>query len=49
METVTLEVAGGVAWVTLDRPEVMNAFDARMQEELSQTWRPRLGAHAVLL
>ena len=39
METVTLEVTGGVAWVTLDRPEVMNAFDARMQEELSQLWR----------
>ena len=39
METVTLEVAGGVAWVTLDRPEVMNAFDARMQDELSDTWR----------
>jgi len=39
METVALEVADGVAWVTLDRPEVMNAFDARMQDELSQTWR----------
>lgn len=39
METVTLEVGGGVAWVTLDRPEVMNAFDARMQDELSQLWR----------
>ena len=39
METVALEVADGVAWVTLDRPEVMNAFDARMQDELSETWR----------
>ncbi|HET7312151.1 MAG TPA: enoyl-CoA hydratase-related protein [Mycobacteriales bacterium] len=39
METVTLEVGGGVAWVTLDRPEVMNAFDARMQDELSGLWR----------
>jgi len=39
MDTVTLEVAGGVAWLTLDRPEVMNAFDARMQDELAQTWR----------
>jgi enoyl-CoA hydratase/carnithine racemase len=43
METVTLEVAGGVAWVTLDRPEVMNAFDARMQDELSQLWRSLRG------
>ncbi|HET6817354.1 MAG TPA: enoyl-CoA hydratase-related protein [Mycobacteriales bacterium] len=43
METVTLEVAGGVAWLTLDRPEVMNAFDARMQDELSQVWRSLRG------
>jgi len=43
METVTLEVAGGVAWVTLDRPEVMNAFDARMQDELSELWRSLRG------
>jgi enoyl-CoA hydratase/carnithine racemase len=43
METVTVEVAGGVAWVTLDRPEVMNAFDARMQDELSQLWRSLRG------
>jgi enoyl-CoA hydratase/carnithine racemase len=40
---VTVEVAGGVAWVTLDRPEVMNAFDARMQDELSQLWRSLRG------
>ena len=39
METVTSEVAGGVEWVKLERPEVMNAFDARMQDELSQLWR----------
>jgi enoyl-CoA hydratase/carnithine racemase len=32
METVTSEVTGCVAWLTLDRPEVMNAFDARLQE-----------------
>jgi enoyl-CoA hydratase/carnithine racemase len=39
VETVTYEVGDGVGWVTLNRPEVMNAFDARMQDELSQLWR----------
>ncbi|MCZ7526338.1 MAG: enoyl-CoA hydratase/isomerase family protein [Acidimicrobiia bacterium] len=29
----------GVAWVTLHRPEVHNAFDARMQTELRDCWR----------
>ncbi|WP_042431581.1 enoyl-CoA hydratase/isomerase family protein [Streptacidiphilus anmyonensis] len=29
----------GVAWVTLDRPEVHNAFDARMLRELRTLWR----------
>jgi enoyl-CoA hydratase/carnithine racemase len=38
-ETVSYDVADGVAWVTLDRPEVMNAFDTRMQGELSAIWR----------
>lgn len=47
METVTLEVAGGVAWVTLDRPEVMNAFDSRMQDELSSLWRSLRSEDAV--
>lgn len=30
---------GGVAWVTLHRPEVLNAFDATMQRELRTVWR----------
>jgi enoyl-CoA hydratase/carnithine racemase len=47
METVTMKVADGVAWVTLDRPEVMNAFDARMQDELSQVWRSLRGDDEV--
>ena len=33
-ETLLYEERGGVAWVTLDRPEVHNAFDSRMQREL---------------
>lgn len=38
-ETVRYEITDGVGWVTLNRPEVMNAFDGRMLEELSAIWR----------
>jgi enoyl-CoA hydratase/carnithine racemase len=38
-ETITVEVTDGIARVTLNRPEVMNAFDARMQAELAAAWR----------
>ncbi len=38
-ETISYAAADGVAWVTLNRPEVMNAFDTRMQRELSGVWR----------
>lgn len=33
------QAADGVARVTLDRPEVHNAFDPEMQQELSTLWR----------
>ncbi|RAG81617.1 enoyl-CoA hydratase/isomerase family protein [Streptacidiphilus pinicola] len=39
-ETLDYEAGeDGVAWVTLDRPEVHNAFDARMMRELRTLWR----------
>ena len=38
-ETVTYDVRNGVGWVTLNCPDVMNAFDARMLDELSSIWR----------
>jgi enoyl-CoA hydratase/carnithine racemase len=38
-ETVLLETRDGVAWLTLNRPEVHNAFDSRMLRELSGIWR----------
>ena len=38
-ETVGYEVRDGVAWVTLNRPDVMNAFNATMQQELRTIWR----------
>ena len=39
LTTLHLEVADGVATVTLDRPEVHNAFDPTMTEELARVWR----------
>jgi len=39
LETLRYEVSEGVAWVTLDRPEVHNAFNRAMQAELQSVWR----------
>jgi len=38
-ETLGYREDDGVAWVTLDRPEVYNAFNAVMQRELRTLWR----------
>jgi len=38
-ETITYAVDDGVAWVTLNRPDVYNAFDTTMQRELRTVWR----------
>jgi len=37
-ETVLYEERNGVAWVTLNRPEVNNAFDPVMRGELKTIW-----------
>jgi enoyl-CoA hydratase/carnithine racemase len=39
LTTLVLEVADGVATVTLDRPQVHNAFDQAMTSELAQVWK----------
>src|SRR5215212_591509 len=39
LTTLALEVADGVATVTLDRPQVHNAFDQAMTSELAQVWK----------
>jgi enoyl-CoA hydratase/carnithine racemase len=39
LTTVGLDVDDGVATVTLDRPEVLNAFDPTMVEELAAVWQ----------
>lgn len=39
METINFEASDGVGVVTLNRPDVYNAFDSTMQQELSELWR----------
>ena len=39
MDTLLCERADGIAWVTLNRPQVLNAFDWTMQQELRTLWR----------
>ena len=51
-ETIRYEESAGVAWVTLQRPEVHNAFNERMQQELAALWhalRTRDEARCVVL
>jgi enoyl-CoA hydratase/carnithine racemase len=38
-ETILYEEQDGVAIVTLHRPEVLNAFNQKMQDELRELWR----------
>jgi enoyl-CoA hydratase/carnithine racemase len=38
-ETLRYEEREGVAWITLDRPDVLNAVNTTMQRELRQVWR----------
>jgi len=38
-ETLLYEEVDGVAWVTLNRPDVYNAFNIQMQHELRDVWR----------
>src|SRR5437899_6521447 len=39
LETIIYEERNNVAWITLNRPEVLNAFNRQMQVELRETWR----------
>ena len=38
-ETIDFQTVNGVAWVRLNRPEKLNAFNTAMQRELAQIWR----------
>ncbi|WP_308203292.1 enoyl-CoA hydratase/isomerase family protein [Frankia gtarii] len=51
-KTLGYEERDQVAWVTLNRPEVYNAFDATMMREIHACWRSLRGnddVHAVVL
>ena len=51
-ETIQYEEKNAVAWVTLNRPQVHNAFNAQMQRELFDLWRGLRrndDVHAVVL
>jgi enoyl-CoA hydratase/carnithine racemase len=37
-ETITVRIDDGVAWVALNRPQVRNAINQRMQDELADVW-----------
>ncbi len=39
LETITYDERGAVAWITLNRPEVHNAFDSTMCREIHEVWR----------
>jgi enoyl-CoA hydratase/carnithine racemase len=38
-DTILYEERNGVAWVTLNRPEVLHAFNVQMEHELSAAWQ----------
>jgi len=38
-ETIDERIEDGVAWITLNRPEVHNSFNRAMQRELRAVWR----------
>ncbi len=38
-ETILVDITDGVAWVSLNRPQVRNAINAKMQEELAALWK----------
>jgi len=38
LETLLYDESDGVAWVTLNRPDALNAFDPVMQRELRELW-----------
>src|SRR5258708_27557643 len=46
-DTLLYEERDGVAWITLNRPDVHNAFNAAMQREVRDVWRSLRGNDEV--
>src|SRR5437867_7219777 len=46
-ETLLYEEKDNVAWVTLNRPDVHNAFNSAMMRELEELWRGLRGNEEV--
>ena len=46
-ETLTYEERDAVAWVTLNRPDKLNAFNGQMMRELSEVWRSLRGNDSI--
>ena len=42
-DTLLYDERDGVAWITLNRPDVHNAFDSVMQREVREVWRSMRG------
>src|SRR4051812_15740431 len=38
-ETIQVEIKDGVCWLTLNRPDRLNAFTTTMQQEVREVWR----------
>ena len=43
LQTIRYREDGGVAWVTLNRPDVLNAFNSQMLVEIQSVWRALRG------
>jgi enoyl-CoA hydratase/carnithine racemase len=46
-ETLRYEERNAVAWITLDRPDVLNAVNTTMQQELRSVWRALRDSESV--
>ncbi|MEO2169934.1 MAG: enoyl-CoA hydratase/isomerase family protein, partial [bacterium] len=46
-ETIEYSIENGVAWVRLNRPDKMNAFNSVMQRELAEIWKGLRGDDSV--
>ena len=48
-ELVRVEEAGGICRITLNRPEVMNALNRELRQDLTQALRRGHGARVIVL